>query len=222
MPRFSRTRLRLRASMSNKAIAYHLQRREVARGSREEIVDEKTKATTPPLPPTTITTPCSDDGASTSNLMSNPSTADPPHESSAALRKRLLESKLPIPTAVSHKKEIISSSTVDNMVKYIHCNICNGHCKVERQQQSADVEFTVECEICENIVYKYTKEKVEIEGYRESVGQTALLLVHHCMLYDLGYAGMQSLSSSLGIPLMSKGTYILHEKKSRRYSKNEV
>ena len=40
--------------MSNNAVAYHLQRREVARGSREEIVDEKTKATTPPLPPSTL------------------------------------------------------------------------------------------------------------------------------------------------------------------------
>ena len=85
-----------------------------------------------------------------------------------------IESKLPVATAVSHKKEIISSSTVDDMVKFIHCNIGNGHCKVERQQQSVDVEFTVACDICEIIVYK-----LNFVQRHSAVALNTLLYVFH-------------------------------------------
>ena len=92
-----------------------------------------------------------------------------------------IESKLPVATAVSHKKEIISSSTVDDMVKFIHCNIGNGHCKVERQQQSVDVEFTVACDICESIVSKCTKE--EFERTRAKIWSCVLI----CILFITSY-----------------------------------
>lgn len=215
MPRFSRTRLRRSVSMSRKAFAYHQQRREGARvwreeGREEESEDAARSATAPPSPP--VATPLPPPPVDFSTL-STPSTEDSQEESSAALRKRVLESKLPVSNPVNHRKDLVNSSAVEDIAQLVECNMCSGQCVVSRKQEVVDLDFSVECGKCGNVMYQYMRETVKIEGHRKPVGQNALLLVYHCMQHDLGCTGMQSLSSSLGIPLMSHGSFILHEKR---------
>ncbi|KAK3869589.1 hypothetical protein Pcinc_025112 [Petrolisthes cinctipes] len=134
-------------------------------------------------------------------------------ETSAALRKSLLATKIPSLSPVCQKKEIINSSVLSDMAHIIKCSVCEGQCVVKRKHLSVESEFTVECDICGNEMYNCRKEKVKIEGHKKLVGQNALSLVYHCMQHDLGYSGMCSLSSCLDIPLMSKGTFVSYENK---------
>lgn len=96
--------------MSRKAFAYHQQRREGARVGREEgRVEESedaarpataapshTTITTTAAPSTSVATPLPPPPPVDFSTLSTPSTEDSHGESSAALRKRLLESKLPV------------------------------------------------------------------------------------------------------------------------------
>lgn len=111
------------------------------------------------------------------------------HDSSAALRKKLLANKISVGTRISHEMEIVNITALNEIA-----SLLSAVYVVKRNQQSLDLEFTVESELCENIMYSYTKEKVMVERYRKSVSENALSLVYHCVQHYLGYSGMRSIT----------------------------
>lgn len=110
-----------------------------------------------------------------------------------------------------HDNNIISMSALETMSKLIKCSVCSGQCELYCKHQLFDTEYTVKCELCGHIMFDLMKEKVRIEGHRKSLGQNSMVMVYFCMQHDLGYAGMRSLCTSLGIPLMNVATFVLHE-----------
>ncbi|KAK3872326.1 hypothetical protein Pcinc_022544 [Petrolisthes cinctipes] len=134
MGRISHGRRRQRAVMSRVALEHNVRRAEARRRREEE--DNTT------LPPPVARSPSPVASTSTSSTATPPASTSSNNvtplpvsnwESSAALRKSLLATKIPSLSPVCQKKEIINSSVLSDMAHIIKCSVCEGQCVVKRK-----------------------------------------------------------------------------------------
>lgn len=142
-------------------------------------------------------------------------------ESSASLRTRLLAQILPSMPPVTYENSVISKVALEKIGKLAKCSVCSEQCEVSLQQKFFDAEYKVQCGVCGELMFDWAKESVKTEGHRRGLGPHSLSLVYFCMQHDLGYAGMRSLATSLGVPLMCENIFQLHERRLEDLAKDK-